>query len=488
MYALLFLALSSFLLSLLLTPLCRNLCRRWGVLDPPDSGRKLHKEALPRVGGIPIMCAYLGAVALFLLSPLSTQASAEAGFQWAWKVLPAAVLVLALGLVDDLRGLKPWQKLAGQLVAAPAAFYAGVRITAIAGFSLDLWLSLPATIVWLVCCCNALNLIDGVDGLATGAGWFATVTIVLGALLQDNLALAVATVPLAGALLGFLRYNSSPASIFLGDSGSLTLGFMLGCYGVVWGQKSATAIGMAAPLIALGVPLLDTAIAILRRFLRRQPIMNADRAHIHHRLLDRGLTPRKVVLLLYSACALAAALSLLQSVAGNYFGAVVAVVFCGAVWIGVQRLGYVEFAVAGRMLVDGTFRHHLVSRLALRALQDALSKARTVDERRLAIRNACREFGFTYLQLRLDGRTWSEPLAEIRGGTSWEIRIPLPEGDYVRISQPFNTRAHPTVLGPLVETIRDHLTRSPANLLRPARLPRPRPELVARDARAGANM
>src|SRR5947208_12565007 len=127
----------------------------------------------------------------------------------------------------------------------------------------------------------------GGDGLAAGLGLFATLTMAIAALLHGNLTLAIATAPLAGALLGFLRYNFNPASIFLGDSGSLLVGFLLGCYGVLWTQKSATLLGMAAPLMALSIPLLDTALAIVRRFLRHQPIFGADRGHIHHKLLAR---------------------------------------------------------------------------------------------------------------------------------------------------------------------------------------------------------
>src|SRR5258707_5829576 len=142
---------------------------------------------------------------------------------------------------------------------------------------MDSWWSLPLTIVWLVVCANAFNLIDGVDGLATGLGLFATVTTLIIALLQGNLALAVATAPLVGALLGFLRYNFNPASIFLGDSGSLLVGFLLGCFGVIWSQKSATILGMTAPLMALSIPLVDLCLSIVRRFLRRQPILRCDR-------------------------------------------------------------------------------------------------------------------------------------------------------------------------------------------------------------------
>ena len=237
----------------------------------------------------------------------------------ALKVLPAAALIFAVGLLDDLRAMRPWPKLAVQVIASYVAFDAGIRISRLGGFAVPPWLSLPLTVSWLVGCCNAFNLIDGVDGLATGAGLFASVTMLLGALLNNDTLLAMATVPLAGALLGFLWYNFNPASIFLGDSGSLTLGFLLGCYGTIWNQKSTTVLGITAPLMALAVPLLDTGISIARRFLRQQPIFSADFGHIHHRLLARGLTPRRVVLLLYGASGVAAVMSLLASVSHNGF-------------------------------------------------------------------------------------------------------------------------------------------------------------------------
>src|SRR4029079_2155009 len=141
----------------------------------------------------------------------------------------------------------------------------------VGGFTAPAWLSLPLTIAWLVLCANAFNLIDGVDGLAAGMGLFATSTMLVAAVLGDHVALALATAPLLGALVAFLRYNFNPASIFLGDSGSLTIGFLLGCCGALWSQKSATILGMVAPMMALAVPLLDAVMAVVRRFLRYEP-------------------------------------------------------------------------------------------------------------------------------------------------------------------------------------------------------------------------
>jgi UDP-GlcNAc:undecaprenyl-phosphate GlcNAc-1-phosphate transferase len=293
MYSFLFLAASSLLICLALTPLCRDLFRRAGVLDHPDQSRKTHARPIPRMGGIPIAIAYAGSFGLLLLSPLHAGSILSEHLPLVCKLLPAAALIFATGLIDDLVGLKSWQKLIGQVAAAVCAYWGGVQVLGIAGHLTNSWWSLPLTLAWLVGCANAFNLIDGVDGLATGLGLFATITSLIAALAQGNLELALAIVPLAGALLGFLRYNFNPASIFLGDSGSLLVGFLLGCYGVLWSQKSATLLAMTAPMMALAIPILDVCLSIVRRYLSHRPIFAADRGHIHHRLLDRGLSPRR---------------------------------------------------------------------------------------------------------------------------------------------------------------------------------------------------
>ncbi len=250
MYSLLFIVATSFILSFLLTPMCRNLARRCGALDYPDSDRKIHPTAIPRIGGIPIVLASFASVGLVVLVQFKASHLIISNLTLAFRLLPAAVLMFLTGLLDDLWGLRPWQKLAGQFIAISTAIAGGVQIGSIAGYHLTPWLGIPITLLWLVGCTNALNLIDGVDGLAAGVALFATATTLIAALLQHNVSLALATAPLVGATLGFLRYNFNPASIFLGDSGSLLLGFLLGSYGVVWSQKSATILGMTAPLIA----------------------------------------------------------------------------------------------------------------------------------------------------------------------------------------------------------------------------------------------
>jgi len=215
-YSLTILGILSLVLSLLLTPLVGYLCRRWGMLDH-SGGRKVHGNPVPRAGGAAVVLSYL--LACTILIGVGSEAgemiwSARADI---FQLIPAAALVFFVGLLDDVRGLKAGEKLFGQTLAASAAYFAGVHVTAFGGHALAPWLSLPGTVLWLLACTNALNLIDGLDGLACGVGLFATATTLLAAGLQHNIGLALAVVPLLGALLGFLRFNSYPATIFLGD-------------------------------------------------------------------------------------------------------------------------------------------------------------------------------------------------------------------------------------------------------------------------------
>jgi UDP-GlcNAc:undecaprenyl-phosphate GlcNAc-1-phosphate transferase len=288
--------------------------------------------------------------------------------------------------------------------------------------------------LWLVACSNAFNLIDGVDGLAAGVGLFANLTIFLAALLQHNTALAMATLPLAGALMGFLRYNFNPASIFLGDCGSLSIGFLLGCCGVIWSQKSATLLAMTAPLMLLSVPLVDTALAICRRFLRHQPIFGADRNHIHHRLLDRGFSPRKVTLLIYGLCGVAASFSLLQSLLHKRFGGVIIVAFCVATWAGVRYLGYGEFATARRLALQGTFRHILHAQLYLISFEKKLAAARGDEECWQVICEAGRDYGFVKMRMLLGGTVYETRLKDTSPGRCWEMRIALADSEYLNLT------------------------------------------------------
>lgn len=437
----------AFLFALILTPLVRNAANRMGLVDKPDAARKFHLGSVPRVGGIGVALAYALALGFVYVAPYrNVTFDIPGSISAALKLAPAAIVILLIGLADDIRGLRPWQKLLGEVAAAVIAYESGFGVHVFRGQPVSDWLSPIVTVVWLVGCSNALNLIDGIDGLAAGVGVFATLTAFVAALMHNSLELALVTAPLIGALLGFLRYNFNPASIFLGDSGSLLIGFLLGCFGAMWSQKSATVLGMTAPLIALAMPLLDTALAIGRRFLRRQPIFSADRGHIHHRLLDRGLTPRRVALLLYGACGVAAAFSLMQDVGQDRFGGLIIILFCVAAWVGVQHLGYAEFGIAGRLVLRGSFRGMVNAQLRLQQFERNLGTAESIDDAWKLIVAGAEEFGWSGVRLQLCGRVWdSTPSVESAG--HWQVRVPLPAGQYLNLSHDPAVDIHPLVLG-----------------------------------------
>ena len=440
MWILIWLALFALLLSLCLTPICKKIFFFFNIIDRPDQGRKLHKTPIPPAGGPPIVASYFGAIGLaMLLLPQGTRLAVHHNDLF-WRLLPAAALVFLIGLIDDIVGLNAKSKLMAQCLAAAWACFAGVRIHAINNHPAAPWWAVPLSVIWLIGCMNAVNLIDGLDGLASGVALFASLTTFIAAVVQDNIGLALATAPLVGCLLGFLRYNFAPASVFLGDSGSLTIGFLLGCFSIIWCEKSATILGMAAPLIALGLPLMDVSLSIGRRFLRHRPIFVADRGHIHHRLLAQGFRPRDAALILYAVCGAAAMLSLLQSLLAKQVGGLAVILFCGFAWFGGRALGYVEFHVARQMVMGGGFRRVLKEEICLSHLRQALAQARSLEECWPAIRDACRDLGFHFARLESPLEIFEESFAIALPIRAWEFQISLT--DYCSLKLRRNSSTH----------------------------------------------
>lgn len=439
MYSLVFLLVVAFVSCLVLTPLVRDAFLRMGVVDQPDFGRKIHTRSIPRVGGIPIAISYVGAYIALLLSPSTVGPIIESNLNLIGKLLPAAGLILLTGVIDDVRGLRPWQKLAGQFGAAVIVCAAGVRISSIAGRPTEAWWSWPLTILWLLMCCNAFNLIDGVDGLAAGIGLLTTLTIFLAALLTANPSLAIATIPLAGALAAFLRYNFNPASVFLGDSGSLLIGFLLGCYAVIWSQKAATLLALSAPALAFSLPILEVMLSIARRFLRGENIFSADRGHIHHRLLDLGLQPRSVALLLYAVCGIAAAVSLTQIRMQSQAAGLILVLFCATLWFGIRKLGYVEFVSVGRA-IGGGFRNTLSSDVVLCKFEADLRGAQSPEAVMALVTQLAGRFGCALSSVRFAGAVLDEAEG-LLPDEAWTMTIPLSANDYVSLARAFDSPA-----------------------------------------------
>ncbi|MBZ5593054.1 MAG: undecaprenyl/decaprenyl-phosphate alpha-N-acetylglucosaminyl 1-phosphate transferase [Acidobacteriia bacterium] len=442
------------MLSLVLTPLVRDCLGHLGFLDHPDGIRKKHSGPVPRVGGVAIALSYATTFAIALALPLRDTRILHEALPGVVKLTLVASVVLLTGLVDDLVGLTAWKKLAGTGAAAVLAYFAGIRVDlhlfpAISAYP---WLGFAVTIAWLVGCTNAFNLIDGMDGLASGVGLFASMTVLVAALTQPNFPLALATIPLAGCLLGFLRYNFSPASVFLGDGGSLLIGFLLACYGTVWSQKSVTLVAMMAPLLAVSIPLVDVTLSILRRYLCRRPIFEGDRGHIHHKLLDRGFSPKGAVLAMYGVCCLAAIASLLLNAYHNEFGGLIIVLLCVPAWLGIQYLGYTEFANAGRILFKGEFRRIIDAETRLQHFEAALAKADNVGECWTRILEGSRDFGFQGVRMSVAGAVFEES----NGWTNrpvWQLRIPLAESQYINFVRDFEAQLDPFILSAFVNCV-----------------------------------
>ena len=439
MYALAILGVLSFLLCLVLTPLCRDVFIRLGFVDHPDNHRKIHIKPIPRVGGLAIALSYVGALAfVIILAPKGAILNVQHR-ELMFRLAPAVGIVFIVGLIDDLVGLRPSHKLAGQFIAAVMAVAAGIRINVLSGHAHGALITIPLTIIWMLACTNAFNLIDGMDGLASGIGLFATATILLAAILQGNWGLATATIPLVGCLVAFLVYNFNPASVFLGDCGSLSIGFILGCFGVIWSQKSATLLGMAAPMMALALPLLDVGLSIGRRFLGKKPIFGADRGHMHHRLLAQGLHPRVAALVLYAACSAGAILSLLASSLSYHLGGLCIILFCSLSWFGIKRLRYVEFSTARRVLRSGSLLHVLQQEIYLQSLRESLHEAGTTRECWQIVRTACQDLQFASLEMTLADQSFAAVFDDEPTGATWQMTMRLGKQGKLNLSRNVQT-------------------------------------------------
>ena len=305
--------LCSTLLALVITPIVIYIARALKIYDNPDV-RKVHASAIPRIGGLAIFLSAIGLViaALFLDNNIG-EAFRRAQTQIV-ALLAAGTFIFIVGLIDDLRGMRVRHKLLAQIVAATAICLAGVRIDLLGVANLITvnlgWLSFPVTIFWIVAITNAVNLIDGLDGLAAGISAVVCAVIAIFAFDIGQPLLVMLMLALLGSLSGFLFYNFNPARIFMGDCGSMFLGFIMASASVLCATKSRTIIALALPTLALGLPIFDTIFSMLRRYLKRRGIMSPDRGHLHHILLDMGLNHRQVVIIMYALTAMAAGMGM----------------------------------------------------------------------------------------------------------------------------------------------------------------------------------
>lgn len=358
---------AGFFATLLLTPLVRSLATKLGMVDVPDE-RRVHKTPTPRGGGIAVVIGFYCAALLALEFPWeSSQGSLTP--QWLHSFLFASGILVIVGLIDDIRGMRPLVKLSGQMLAATVMFSSGHGMGRVLGFDLPLAVDFIATVLWFVALTNAFNLIDGLDGLAAGLALVACVGMAGAFFIRRMPSDALIVLGLAGACMAFLRYNFHPASIFLGDTGSMFLGFTFAAIAVATASKGTFLASVGVPLLAVGIPVFDTVLAIWRRSMRAlvpavsptaKPggLMAPDAEHLHHRLRRRGLNQYEIAVVLYVINALLVLTGLLSLAFRDQALGIFIVAFVVGSYVVMRHLAEVELWDTGRAIIRGLRRPH----------------------------------------------------------------------------------------------------------------------------------
>jgi UDP-GlcNAc:undecaprenyl-phosphate/decaprenyl-phosphate GlcNAc-1-phosphate transferase len=439
--------LASALLSLSFTYRVRRMALERGLVAEPESDRHIHTNSVPRLGGIAIFAAFSFLAVVAVTLPRSSPLALTLPLRTVGSIFAGSLIIFLLGLYDDLRIAGPYMKFGVQAIAATILYLGGVGVSQFdllaEGRALHTVVALPLTVFWVLLITNAFNLIDGLDGLAAGSAFFSTLVVFASSLFAPNPTVALLAIVLAGAILGFLRFNFHPATIFLGDSGSMFIGYVLAALALAGSQKAPTMIGVAIPVLSFGLPILDVLLAVSRRFVGGKPLFSADRDHIHHKLLKRGLSQRGAVLVLYGVTAAFALLSLVVMHDAAHIALVLTIIGLG-IAMGVQYLGYPELSelqeLLGRAAVK---RRYVANNVAIRHAIDALNDCDDIVKLLGILRSTLQSVGFNGCRLggefaqngalhaaspyagrsddeiRLD---WTEP---INGTSAWTLRLQL---------------------------------------------------------------
>lgn len=336
----------AFIISFAATPIVKAFAEKVGAIDMPGEARRVHDHPIPRMGGLAIFLGFLLSVLLFV--PINSQLQG---------ILLGCVIIVATGAVDDVVSLKAWVKLLLQIAAAGVAVYHGVRIEVLGNpnilsandyLTLGSW-AVPITILWIVGITNSVNLIDGLDGLAVGVSTISSLTMLVIALLVADSSVAVVLAALVGACIGFMPYNRNPAKIFMGDTGSLLLGYVLSTLSILGLFKFYAVVSFAVPVLAIAVPLFDTIFAFFRRLVKGQNPMQPDRGHFHHRLIDMGLSQKQAVAVLYTISAILGVAAVVITTSGEIKALILILGFCicALVWAAVYgKLHHVNVGAA----------------------------------------------------------------------------------------------------------------------------------------------
>jgi UDP-GlcNAc:undecaprenyl-phosphate GlcNAc-1-phosphate transferase len=410
------------MVALVLTLVVRNRALAWGWLDQASSSRKVHVRPIPRLGGIGIVGGFFAPLCALFLVDSGVGNHFRSQTELVWGLFGGGLAVVGLGLYDDLRGANARVKFSVQFLVALGLYALGFRIELIAnpfGPAVPLgWLGLPFTLLWVVGVINALNLIDGLDGLAGGVAFFGVGTNFILALSRGDLVLCLVMAALAGAILGFLIFNFNPASIFMGDTGSMFLGFVLAAVSIKTSAKSGTAVAMLVPVMALGLPIMDTLLAMVRRTILGRPMFSADREHIHHRMMSRlVLSHRSAVLVLYGLCGLFTLTALGLHWANTAQSAMLLTGMAVVVVVLMRKLGYLDLRRAGG--VGETRRKNILLRTLVKDVTGAVRSAGGVRDIWNALRPLAEALDASRLELRLERRREG-----IREGLTFETERP----------------------------------------------------------------
>jgi UDP-GlcNAc:undecaprenyl-phosphate GlcNAc-1-phosphate transferase len=428
---------ASFLLCSVLTPLARRLASRYGLVDHPDARRKIHGKPIPVAGGIAVLVSgsvVLGA-AFLLPHPYHSRLEHYAGPLLG--LLLAALVICALGVLDDFHCLRGRHKLLGQMVAVGIvmAFGVQVRELQVFGWNLELGpLAIPLTLCWLLAAINSLNLIDGMDGLLSSVGIIVSLAMAAMAILTGNWAAACVAVVLAGSLIGFLQYNFPPASIFLGDAGSMLVGLVIGVLGIQASLKGPSTAALAAPVAMLTIPFFDTTAAIIRRKLTGRSIYTTDRGHLHHCLLGRGISVHLALLCVSVFCLLTVLGALASMALQSELLAACTVALTVAILVASRLFGYAEFLLVkkrlGQLVLsffqkrgEGKVRQieiHLQGNGGWKGLMDAVTaSAFELNLQTVRLDVSAPAFHEEY------HAQWDRFEEELDGATLWRAEIPL---------------------------------------------------------------
>ena len=421
----------SAMMAMLVIPPITHLALHRNLLDYPDGDRRMHTRAVPRLGGVAVFAGFLAALIFAVVMDRVFHRSVGATPPYFWRLTLACVILFVIGLTDDLRGVRPTLKILGQVLAALIVCPSSIAITTLhlppnIEFSLG-WMAMPVTILWLVGMSNAFNLIDGLDGLAAGVGVIALAAIAASGAVVGRPAVPVYAIALAGALIGFLRFNFAPARIFLGDSGSLVVGFLLAFLSVRGATRLDGTLFAIVPIFALAYPLLDTAIAILRRWLRGDPLSRADGRHIHHQLFGL-IGARRAAKLIYVTSVAMAGLGV--SVTFGPPAMTVEVVVLGLaglllmIFYALSWLDYHEFREAAVILTSGASRARSALRDTINARDVAslIARADSLDELDAILGKCAPTFRFTSMQL---GGAHPAAATSRMMSSSWRFEYPL---------------------------------------------------------------